>query len=219
MEEKATGIKKYLPNIASFVRIIGVFSLIPLTQLTMDLGSFKAVPLIWIIVDLFLVFTDKVDGTLARKFHAESELGATLDALGDALLIVVGGLCVFIVFVKDALMSVDFLGIKGFNKFWVCVAIMGFCISTKLLVFSFAAKFHKKGNMLHSYPQKLFALACYLAVPAWAFLRDLPEWSILLLMAINIYATLDECIYCARSAEYDVDFKGHGFEKYPLREK
>jgi hypothetical protein len=38
------------------------------------------------------------------------------------------------------------------------------------------------------------------------------------MLAINIYATIDESVYCARTAEYNVDFKGHGFEKYKKRE-
>jgi hypothetical protein len=51
----------------------------------------------------------------------------------------------------------------------------------------------------------------------WAFLRTIPAWSIYFMLAVNIYATIDESIYCVNAAEYNVDFKGHGFEKYKRR--
>ncbi|MDR1410043.1 MAG: CDP-alcohol phosphatidyltransferase family protein [Oscillospiraceae bacterium] len=211
MEAPATGVKKHLPNIASCVRIFGTLALpfLMWDKWEINVGKFTNVPFIWIIVFLFLVFTDKVDGTLARKLHAESELGANLDALGDALVLVVGGLCVFLKFIKGKI-NPEWL-------FWLYVAIMALCVANKVLVLLLTKKFHGKGNMLHSYPQKLFALACFIAVAVWAFLRDLPLWSILILLAINIYATIDECLYVARSADYDVDFKGHGFEQYSLK--
>ncbi|MDR0883052.1 MAG: CDP-alcohol phosphatidyltransferase family protein [Oscillospiraceae bacterium] len=205
----------YLPNIVSLIRIVGVISLPFLMweswEKTIDLfgHTFTGVPLIWCIVYLVLVLTDKVDGTLARKLHAESDLGAELDALGDALIIVVGGLCVFIKFVNEK------LTVNGY--FWWFVGIMVWCVLNKVVVLLLSGKYFEKGNMLHSYPQKLFAFACFVAVPVWAFLRDLPLWSILLLLVINLYATIDEIVYIVRAKEYDVDFKGNGFEKYELR--
>jgi CDP-diacylglycerol--glycerol-3-phosphate 3-phosphatidyltransferase len=209
------GIKKHLPNIASCVRIFGTLALPFLMwdswEKTIDLGplgTFESVPIIWIVVYLFLVFTDKVDGTLARKLHAESDLGAKLDALGDTLVLVAGALCVFCKFIQGKVTNF---------QFWLYVAIMLACVANKVLDLLLTKKFHGEGNMLHSYPQKLFAIGSYIGVAFWAFMRDLPLWSILLLYAINIWATIDEVIYITRTAEYDVDFKGHGFEKYTVK--
>jgi phosphatidylglycerophosphate synthase len=55
---KTTGIKKYLPNIATLIRLFGSFSLLFVMNLEKDIGPFKAVPWVWLIVYLFLVFTD-----------------------------------------------------------------------------------------------------------------------------------------------------------------
>jgi len=212
---KATGFKKHLPNIASGIRIAGTFTLPFLMNwertVTLPIfGEYPNVPFVWIIVYLILVFTDKVDGTLARKLNAESELGANLDALGDALVLVMGATLCFVRFVSDKLET---------WQLWLYVVIMTVTVINKVVVFMFANKYHGKGNMLHSYGQKFFAVGCFIAVAYWAFVRTIPEWSIYFLLAVNVYATIDEIVYCVRSAEYKVDFKGHGFEKYPLRNK
>jgi hypothetical protein len=102
-------------------------------------------------------------------------------------------------------------------QFWLYVGMMVVTVLNKVLVFILAQIYHGKGNMVHTYFQKIFAAGCYVFIFFWAFLRTIPVWSISSLLAINIYATIDECIYCIRTAEYNVDFKGHGLEKYKKR--
>ena len=213
---KATGIKKYLPNIISCVRIAGTFSLPFLTLQSMETKitlpfidrTFSNVPIVWIIAYLILLCSDKLDGTVARKLKAESELGAALDSIGDVLVLVMGATLCFVRFVGDNLET---------WQFWLYVGMMILTVLNKLLVFIIAQVYHGKGNMVHTYFQKTFAAGCYVAIFFWAFLRTIPEWSIYSLLVINIYATIDECIYCMRTAEYNVDFKGHGLEKYRKR--
>ena len=214
---QAVGFKRYIPNIVSFIRIFGTLVLPFLMWESWEqtinlplLGEFTSVPLAWIIAFLVLALTDRVDGMLARGLGVESELGAVLDAIGDALLLVVGATCVFVTFTRESL--TDF-------QFWFYVFIMLQILSDKFIVYVITKKYFGKGNMLHSIPHKTFAVGAYLALPYWAFVRTLPSWSILLLWAIITYAVIDEIIYLVRSAEYNPDFKGHGFEKYQLREK
>jgi cardiolipin synthase len=67
----------------------------------------------WQTAFLFMLIagiSDGLDGYLARKFHWESELGATLDPIADKLLLVF----IFIV-----------LGIKGIVPQWLVVLIVG----------------------------------------------------------------------------------------------
>jgi phosphatidylglycerophosphate synthase len=217
MEELRTSeLKKHLPNIISCIRIIGAFSLPFLMresweiQITIPLinKTFSNVPFVWIIAYLILLCSDKIDGTLARKLKAESGLGAALDSIGDVLVLVMGATLCFVRFVRDNLET---------WQFWLYVGMMVVTVLNKVLVFILAQIYHGKGNMVHTYYQKLFAAGCYVSIFFWAFLRTIPEWSIYSLLAINIYATIDESIYCTRTAEYNVDFKGHGFEKYKNR--
>ena len=207
---KAAGLKKYLPNIATLIRLFGSFSLLFLTNFEKDIGNFRAVPWIWLIVYLFLVLTDSIDGTIARKFNAKSDLGAFLDAFSDTVLLVIAAANVLAIFASDNL--------TGFQT-WLYVGLLIFCSANKLSMNLFAKKFFGVANMLHSYPQKAFAVGCYIGVGLWAFLRDVPLWSVVVLLALNLYGAIDEIVYCARSARYDVNFKGHFFQKYELRKK
>ncbi|MDR1247801.1 MAG: CDP-alcohol phosphatidyltransferase family protein [Treponema sp.] len=219
MEElRASGLKKRLPNIISCARIIGAFALPFLMWKNWEINfslpfinkTFSNVPVVWIIAYLILLSADKLDGTLARRLKAESDLGAALDSIGDVLVLVMGATLCFVRFVGDNLET---------WQFWLYVGMMALTVLNKVLVFILARFYHGKGNMVHTYFQKLFAASCYVGIFFWAFLRTIPEWSICCMLAINIYATIDESIYCVRAEEYNVDFKGHGFEKYKKREK
>jgi phosphatidylglycerophosphate synthase len=216
-ELRVSGLKKHLPNIISCVRIIGTFALPFLMGKNREINfslpfinkSFSHVPIVWIIVYLILLSTDKLDGTLARKFKAESSLGAALDSIGDVLVLVMGATLCFVRFVRDNLET---------WQFWLYIGMMVITVLNKVLVFILAQVYHGKGNMVHTYFQKTFAVSCYAGIFFWALLRTIPAWSIYFMLVVNIYATIDESIYCVRTAEYDVDFKGHGFEKYKKRE-
>jgi cardiolipin synthase len=70
---------KYLPNILSFARLI----LAPYIFYLMWQREYGAV-LIWFVIS---GITDGLDGWIARKWHAESRLGAMLDPIGDKLLL------------------------------------------------------------------------------------------------------------------------------------
>ena len=172
--------------------------------------TFLNVPLAWIIVYVILVFTDKLDGTLARKFKAETDLGAALDSLGDVLILVMGGTICFVWFVRDSLET---------WRFWIYVVIMLICAFNKLFGYYLVKVYHNKGNLGHSFYYKAFSIWCYMCIFFWAFLRTIPPWSIYIVMLLNIIATTDEFTYIIRSTEYSPDFKGHGFEKYQKRSK
>jgi len=207
--KKATGIKKYLPNIATLTRLFGSFSLLFLTNIEKDIGPFKAVPWVWLIVYIFLVFTDTIDGIVARKFNAISNIGAFLDAFSDTVILVIGAATVFVKFADK---------LENTEK-WIYIGLLIFCASDKLIMNLFAKKYFGVANMLHSYPQKLFAVGCYVGVGYWAFIRDVTPWSVVILIILNLYGAIDEIVYCVRAASYDVDFKGHGFQKYEKRKK
>ena len=202
--------KKYLPNIATSIRLVGSFSLLFLMGFEKDIGPFKAVPWIWLIVYIFLALTDSIDGILARRLNAKSDFGAILDALSDALLIVIGAVTVFVVFASDSLTVFQ-------TRLYIGLLI--FCLFNRLSMNLYAKKFFGTANMLHSYPQKIFAAACCIGIGFWAFLRDVPLWSVVILVILNLYGSIDEIVYCARSAKYDVNFKGHWFQKYEKRKK
>jgi len=215
MGTSTTALTRQLPNTVTLVRILGAFALPFLmweswgwTVTLPVFGTFAGVPMVWIVVYLLLVATDGVDGALARGLKVSSGFGAKLDALGDALLLVAGGTCVFAHFAWDDLSAF---------RFWFYVGIMVQILTDKFIVYAVSKRRFGAGNMLHSIPHKTFAVGAYLMIAYWAFTRTIEPWSILTLWAIMTYAVVDELIYIARAAEYDVDFKGHGFEWYAPR--
>ena len=175
-----------------------------------DIGPFRAVPWIWLIVYIFLAMTDSVDGKIARKFNAKSNLGAFLDAFSDTVLLVIGATTVFVVFASENLSDSQ-------TRFYIFLLI--FCAANRLSMNLYAKIFFGAANMLHSYAWKVFAAGCFIGVGFWAFLRYVPLWSVVILVILNLYSAIDEIVYCARSARYEVDFKGHGFQKYERRKK
>jgi phosphatidylglycerophosphate synthase len=206
---QATGLIKHLPNIATLTRLFGSFSLLSLMNFEKDIGQFKAVPWIWLIVYTFLVLTDSIDGIIARKFNAKSNIGAFLDAFSDTVILVIAAATVFVKFADNLTVFQTRL----------YIGLLIFCATNKLSMNLYAKIFFGAANMLHSYPQKAFAVGCYVGVGFWAFIRDVPWWSVVILIILNLYGAIDEIVYCARAAKYDVDFKGHGFQKYELRKK
>jgi len=211
MEKVQTaGLLRYLPNILSLFRIFGAIALpfMMWDSWNVSLGEFTSVPIIWIVFFSILVLSDKVDGTLARKLKVESELGALFDVIGDTLLLVIGVFCVILGFARESL--TDF-------QVWLSVFLVIFMLSERLTVFPTTKKYFGEPNALHSYPHKAFAAFGYVLVVWCAFTSSLPIWLLLILLVLMTYAVLDEIIYLSRAKTYNVDFKGHGFEKYELR--
>jgi CDP-diacylglycerol--glycerol-3-phosphate 3-phosphatidyltransferase len=72
--------KRNIPNFISILRIILSF----LTLYLLDLGRFGSTLVACVLV-VFVIFTDFLDGFLARKLKVESEIGAILDIMGDRI--------------------------------------------------------------------------------------------------------------------------------------
>lgn len=205
---KAVGFKRHIPNIITSARLAGSFSLLFLMGFEKDIGSFERVPWIWLIVYIFLSLSDFIDGIIARKLNAKSDLGALLDAISDAVLIVIGAATVFIVFVDLTPLETGIL-----------IGLLVFCLINRLSMSFFAKKFFGTANMLHTYGWKVFAWACGIGIGLWAFLGKIPWWSVAVIVGICLYSTIDGIVYCVRAAKYDVNFKGHFLQKYEARKK
>lgn len=120
---------RYIPNLLSLARII----------LSLFLIFLYPMKLYFLLVYIFCGITDILDGFIARKINATSELGSKLDSFADMIII-------FVILFK-------FIPIMNLNLFmivWlICVTILkSLCI---LVVF---IRFNQFG-MVHTYMNKI----------------------------------------------------------------
>ena len=119
---KEVTLVKHVPNILSIFRIC----LVPVFVLAYFLDP-RDIKVYAIIIYAFAALTDLLDGYIARKFDAQSNLGNVLDPLGDKLMTFAAIICltittpilfwaVFIFFVKEALLGIGGLVIHRVAK-------------------------------------------------------------------------------------------------------
>jgi len=113
--------KRNIPNLISLLRIILSF----VTLYLLDLARYGTTLLACIFI-VFLIFTDFLDGFLARKLKAESEIGAILDITGDRIV-------EFIFWI--------FFAVKGLISFWFPVIV----VSRDVIVDTVRQSAFKKG--------------------------------------------------------------------------
>ncbi len=78
-----------IPNVISFIRIVLIVPFVVF---------FLCEEYIYAGITILLSgLSDCVDGTIARKFHMESELGKILDPLADKITLLVVGICLIII--------------------------------------------------------------------------------------------------------------------------
>ena len=151
-----------IPNIITSVRIVGAAALL-------FIPAFK---LPFYIIFTLCGFTDALDGYLARRFNAESELGSKLDSIAD--LIFYG---VMVVKLLPVMIQKLPLGV------WLMI---GAVFAIRLVVYIFAAvKFHRFAS-LHTYLTKISSALVFLApyfAPTGYFTIYCGVWSVLGLLA------------------------------------
>ena len=67
-----------IPNFLCLFRIIGSIALLPIAKADL--------PLWFVGAYLVLIFTDLIDGPIARRFHMRSDMGARMDTIADLTL-------------------------------------------------------------------------------------------------------------------------------------
>lgn len=124
-----------LVNWVSFARIIAF----PFLVLLASYGQWQIFK--WLLAVVF--FTDMLDGFLARKLKATSDLGAKLDSIGDDLTILAGLIAMIIHFPDFILQQIGF----------ILLMIFLFILETTISVVKYG-----KPSSLHTYMAKIAAL-------------------------------------------------------------
>lgn len=138
---------RWLPNAVSVLRILLIAPYVWLFLKHGNRGLLFA-------ITLFIVFTDWIDGLLARKFHSESKAGEVLDALGDAIFIFTSWILLY--------------G-EGIFSFPVMGALFVPRLITGCSMLLYRGLF-KKWNTKHYLGGKI-ATVCYFALIGWLLLE------------------------------------------------
>jgi len=171
---------KYIPNALSLLRLL----------LVIPLATLPLFGLPFTIAYVIAIFSDLLDGPIARKFNVTSQLGATLDSIADATIALV---------VIFRLLPV--LDISNWILVWVFVAI-----GMKFLGVAIGFVRYKKIVFLHSYANKFFVLMlCFFPV-FYIFL----EADVILvgLLVLAMFAFCEDIYINSTSTELDLDVKG-----------
>jgi len=141
--------RSHVPNLLSATRIV----LMPAVLLT-AMGGLKA----WFIGLLIAgLLTDALDGYLARRFKAQSELGRKLDSFADYLTMITG--IAGIALLWPAIMQRELV--------WVTVGLVAFFA---VVVYGFVRL--GRAPCYHTWASKVLAVACGLSM-----IPLLAEWS------------------------------------------
>ena len=138
-----------VPNLLSALRI----ALMPAVLLTAVGGSRRW--FVWLLIAALL--TDALDGFLARRLHAESDLGRKLDSWADYLVMITGIAGIAILW--PAIMQRELA--------WVTTGLVAFFA---VVIFGFVRL--GRAPCYHTWASKILAVAC-----AFSMIPLLAEWS------------------------------------------
>ena len=149
--------KKHIPNIITFSRILG--SILLLFFPVFSLGFY--------ITYVFCGLTDMIDGTIARKIGSAGNFGATLDTIAD------------LIFMLSAFAKIfPRLFIPAYILIWTSVIAI---IKTSTFIFSFVRR--KNPHFLHSTMNKIVGAVLFIFPFTISFIEPNVSLSVICLTA------------------------------------
>ncbi|GHT79274.1 CDP-alcohol phosphatidyltransferase [Actinomycetota bacterium] len=176
---------KFVPNILSSLRIAFSLFLFVLPQTPEAFGT----------VYVLCGASDVMDGYIARKFKATSNLGAKLDSLADFVFIT--AILCSLLFFTDIINNTFVL----FNIFIVFIIRIVNLIATHV-------KFDQWAS-LHSYGNKLSGLLLFFAVPLCIVQNAFPEIVVVPVVIVALLSALEESMIIYQCSSYDVNITGY----------
>lgn len=173
---------KQIPNLLTCLRIIGGFSLFFIAPM----GT------LFFAVYTLCAFTDALDGFLARKLNATSELGSKLDTVSDVTLYGVA-------FVRLVPMLWPMLPM---GIWYGAMAV----VAARILIYIYAAFKFRRFAPLHTYLNKLCSAMIFLApyILLWLGKEGMTVYCWVLL-AEAVAATVDELVIHVTKKTYTTD--------------
>ncbi|MDR3262859.1 MAG: CDP-alcohol phosphatidyltransferase family protein [Clostridiales bacterium] len=178
-------ILKKMPNILSALRIV--------LALLLLLWAYLDQPIVFVINYLVCGVSDAIDGPLARKYNATSDLGAKLDSLADFTFFCLT--FVALIFVMKFTIDTNTL---------LCVFIAA---AFKLFNFIVTKVKFKQYNIMHTIGNKFGGLCLFSSVPVFVLLNGFNIIALIVLASLMILPAIEESIILFTTKEYDVNRK------------
>ena len=171
---------KWIPNMITLIRIV----------LCLLLYFVKPLSIAFNVIYICAVFTDFLDGFLARRFNATSQMGSKLDSIADLILFLVIGIVI--------------VSSSYFTK-WVWYSLGCVFVLRIFSVLICYIKFHQFA-ILHTYMNKLVGLLC-IAIPftlksSWFMVY---AWFVIFVATLSVF---EEIIIHLSSSKLNSDCKG-----------
>lgn len=184
---------KKVPNILSVLRIVFAASLI------FCVIDFEKGRIFFLILFLLGGITDFLDGYIARRYDACSDLGTKLDLLGDASFVIISFACfIYLIFSKAI----------TFKTTRYIIFTLVFAASLKLSVYITTFIKFKVLNGLHTYLNKLVGTCYFFAIPVCIYLRNVPEALQYGVIILWIISACDELVVLIKSDKFEPNVKG-----------
>lgn len=174
---------KNLPNVLSVSRIM-------ISGLLFFLGGY---PVLFTILYFYCGVSDVVDGYIARRWKAESSIGAKLDSLGDFVFYM---LIATVFFIHTELMKEPIV-------LWLVIAVLIIRLSNIVIT---KLKFSQWG-MMHTTGNKLSGLFIYFMLPAYILFPGLPATVGIIVVFIALTTAIEETLILLFSKQYDLNQK------------
>lgn len=154
------------------------------------LGSY---PILFSVLYFYCGLSDIVDGYIARRWKAESAIGAKLDSLGDFIFYI---LVTVMFFTQTEVM-------KESSVLWLVVSV--FII--KLLNAVITKIKFRQWNIMHTLGNKLSGLLIYFMLPLYILLPHTPIIVGIIIVSIALLATVEETFILFISKQYNPNQK------------
>ncbi len=168
---------KQLPNALSCLRI----------AISLTLPFITGRPILFAVAYVLSGITDALDGYLARRFNAQSALGARLDTMGD------------IVFFIAALVVILPL-LMGDPTVLICIAVITAVRVANIVITKI--KF-KQWSGMHTLGNKITGLLLFVALPACVLLGRIPAYVSVPVCTAALLSALEESVILLTVHAYD----------------
>jgi len=173
--------KKYLPNILSFLRI----------PLSIAMFGCMKRPIILVAVYILCGITDILDGFFARRFHVVSPLGAKIDGFAD------------IVFYGTAII-IALLNLSFDTPF---IVIIAFVATIRVFNIGLTKGTFRQWGGLHTIGNKAAGAALFVLWPVCVYLGHVPDWAAITAGLITFISALEETVLLFSCKTYNPDIK------------